>query len=48
MSNYVKTFKHGDEDKGKNKNNKLMPFHIDNDKSINSFGLRLKTCKILN
>ena len=44
MSRYVTTFKDGDKDK--NKNNKLMSFHIDDDKLLKSMkplGLQLKT-----
>ena len=45
MSGYTKTFK----DKDGDKNNKLMFFRSDYDKkSVKPFGLRLKTCKILN
>ena len=45
MSGYTKTFK----DKDRDKNSKLMFFRIDYDKKIvKPFGLRLKTCKILN
>ena len=42
MSGYTKTFK----DKDENKDNKLMPFHIDDErllKSTKPFGLQLKT-----
>ena len=47
ISGYVKTFKVKDGDK--DKNNKLMSFHIDDEKLLekyNPFGLKLKTQKI--
>ena len=50
-SGYIRTSKGKDGDKHKNKNNKLMPFHIDDDKlleCIKPIGMRLKICKILN
>ena len=51
MNVYIKTLKNGDADKDKNKKNRLMSFHIDDDKllrNIKPFGLRLKNGKILN
>ena len=49
MSGYVKTFKVKEGDK--DKNNKLLTFHIDDEKVLEKyklFGLRLKIWKILN
>ena len=37
MSTNVQTFKDKDGDEDKNKNNKLMPFHIDNDKLLKKY-----------
>ena len=52
MNVYIKTLKNGDADKDKNKKNKLMSFHIDDDdkllRNIKPFGLRLKNGKKLN
>ena len=49
MSAYIKTFKVKEGDK--DKNNKLLTFHIDDEKVLEKyklFGLRLKIWKILN
>ena len=51
MSGYVKTFVDKEGHADQNKNNKLILFQIDDDKlleNLKPFGLRLKTCKILN
>ena len=37
MSGYVQTFKNKDGDKDKNKNNKLMPFCINEDKPLEKY-----------
>ena len=47
MNGYVKTCKNKDREKVKNKSNKFMSFHLDDDKlleNVKTFGQRLKTC----
>ena len=37
MSEYIKTSQNGERDEDKNKNNKLMSFHIDDDKLLEKY-----------